>query len=105
MKFGNHAMAARRIVLLLVFRDGGATRAFVANTKLCDCLSEKLIQNSYMSLTLKQLRYFVTAAETGQISHAAIEMNISQSAVTAAIQDLQAGLGSSFCRAARRGWC
>lgn len=46
-----------------------------------------------MSLTLKQLRYFVAAAETGQISHAAIEMNISQSAVTAAIQDLQAGLG------------
>lgn len=46
-----------------------------------------------MSLTLKQLRYFVATAETGQISHAAVEMNISQSAVTAAVQDLQAELG------------
>lgn len=46
-----------------------------------------------MSLTLKQLRYFVAAAETGQISLAAIEMNISQSAVTAAVQGLEAQLG------------
>ena len=46
-----------------------------------------------MSLTLKQLRYFIAAAETGQISHAAMEMNISQSAVTAAIQGLEATLG------------
>ena len=46
-----------------------------------------------MSLTLKQVRYFLAAAETGQISHAAMEMNISQSAVTAAIQQLEAQLG------------
>lgn len=46
-----------------------------------------------MSLTLKQLRYFIAAAETGQISHAAMEMNISQSAVTAGIQGLEATLG------------
>jgi DNA-binding transcriptional LysR family regulator len=46
-----------------------------------------------MPLTLKQLRYFIAAAETGQISHAAMEMNISQSAVTAAIQGLEAELG------------
>ncbi|MEZ5796316.1 MAG: LysR family transcriptional regulator [Paracoccaceae bacterium] len=46
-----------------------------------------------MSLTLKQLRYFIAAAETGQISHAAMEMNISQSAVTAGIQGLEAQLG------------
>jgi len=45
-----------------------------------------------MSLTLKQVRYFIAAAETGQISHAAMEMNISQSAVTAAIQGLEAQL-------------
>jgi len=45
-----------------------------------------------MSLTLKQVRYFFAAAETGQISHAAMEMNISQSAVTAAIQGLEAQL-------------
>ena len=47
-----------------------------------------------MSLTLKHLRYFIAAAETGQISHAAMEMNISQSAVTAGIQGLEATLGA-----------
>ena len=46
-----------------------------------------------MPLTLKQVRYFIAAAETGQISHAAMEMNISQSAVTTAIQGLEAQLG------------
>ncbi|ADZ69150.1 LysR family transcriptional regulator [Polymorphum gilvum] len=46
-----------------------------------------------MTLTLKQVRYFIAAAETGQISHAAMEMNISQSAVTAAIQGLETQLG------------
>lgn len=46
-----------------------------------------------MSLTLKQVRYFIAAVETGQISHAAMEMNVSQSAVTAAIQSLEGRLG------------
>lgn len=46
-----------------------------------------------MSLTLRQLRYFIAAAESGQISLAAMEMNISQSAVTAAVQGLEAELG------------
>lgn len=46
-----------------------------------------------MTLTLKQLRYFIAAVETGQISHAAMEMNISQSAVTAGIKALEATLG------------
>lgn len=46
-----------------------------------------------MALTLKQLRYFIAAAEIGQISHAAMELNISQSAITTAIQGLEAQLG------------
>lgn len=46
-----------------------------------------------MALTLRQLRYFIAAAETGQVSHAAMELNISQSAVTAGIQSLEASLG------------
>ncbi|MFN3937183.1 MAG: LysR family transcriptional regulator [Gemmobacter sp.] len=46
-----------------------------------------------MTLTLKQVRYFIAAAETGQISQAAMELNISQSAVTAAIQALETDLG------------
>lgn len=46
-----------------------------------------------MSLTLKQIRYFIAAAESGQVSHAAMEMNISQSSVTAAVQSLENQLG------------
>lgn len=43
-----------------------------------------------MSVSLKQIRYFVAAAETGRISQAAMDLNVSQSAVTAAIQQLEA---------------
>ncbi len=42
-----------------------------------------------MTFSLKQIRYFIAAAETGQVSHAAMELNVSQSAVTAAIQQLE----------------
>ena len=55
---------------------------------------EKFDKGGAMSLTLKHLRYFIAAAETGQISHAAMELNISQSAVTAGIQGLEATLGA-----------
>jgi len=47
-----------------------------------------------MSISLKQIRYFVAAAETGRISVAASELNISQSAVTIAIQQLEITLGT-----------
>ena len=46
-----------------------------------------------MTITLKQLDYFIATAESGQVSHAAVELNISQSAVTAAIKTLEADLG------------
>ncbi len=49
-----------------------------------------------MSISLKQIRYFVAAAETRQISRAAVELNVSQSAVTTAIQQLEALLGASL---------
>lgn len=47
-----------------------------------------------MSVSLKQIRYFVTAAEAGRIGQAAVALNVSQSAVTAAIQQLEALLGA-----------
>lgn len=43
-----------------------------------------------MSFSLKQIRYFIAAADAGQVSQAAVELNVSQSAVTAAIQQLEA---------------
>ena len=47
-----------------------------------------------MSLTLRQVRYFVATAEIGQISQAAIHLNISQSAVTTAIKELESTVGT-----------
>lgn len=47
-----------------------------------------------MSISLKQMRYFVAAADAGRISHAASELHISQSAVTTAIQQLESLLGT-----------
>ena len=44
-----------------------------------------------MSLSLRQIRYFVAAADAGQISKAAIGLNVSQSAVTAAVKSLVHG--------------
>lgn len=45
-----------------------------------------------MPLSLKQVRYFIATADANQVSQAAIELNVSQSAVTAAIKQLEAGL-------------
>lgn len=46
-----------------------------------------------MVLSLKQLRYFVAAADAGQVSQAAVDLNVSQSAVTAAVRQLEDDLG------------
>ncbi|QIG47335.1 LysR family transcriptional regulator [Nordella sp. HKS 07] len=45
-----------------------------------------------MALSIKQVRYFLAAANAGQVSQAAIELNVSQSAVTAAIKQLEEDL-------------
>lgn len=55
-----------------------------------------------MSLSLRQVRYFVATAEIGQISQAAIHLNISQSAVTTAVKELEVLLGTAlFLRSAQ----
>ncbi|XTZ39875.1 LysR family transcriptional regulator [Salmonella enterica] len=52
-------------------------------------------------LTLRQIRYFVATAEMGQISQAAVNLNISQSAVTGAIKELEQLVGKKlFTRSA-----
>ncbi len=56
-----------------------------------------------MSLTLRQIRYFVATAEIGQISQAAIHLNISQSAVTTAIKELEHILGSLLFQRSAQG--
>lgn len=56
-----------------------------------------------MSLTLRQVRYFVATAEIGQISQAAIHLNISQSAITTAIKELEALLGALLFQRSAQG--
>ncbi|MDO6728220.1 LysR family transcriptional regulator [Cognatishimia sp. 1_MG-2023] len=46
-----------------------------------------------MSFTLRQLRYFVSAAETGKLSTAATDCNVTQSAITLAIKGLEDQIG------------
>jgi len=46
-----------------------------------------------MAMSLRQLRYFVATAELGQISLAAVNLSISQSAITTAIKELEQIVG------------
>ncbi|MBN7808930.1 MULTISPECIES: LysR family transcriptional regulator [Agrobacterium] len=46
-----------------------------------------------MNFSFRQIRYFIAATESGQLSRAAIELNVSQSAVTTAIRQLEDALG------------
>ncbi len=49
-----------------------------------------------MELTLRQVRYFLAAAEAGQISLAANELHVSQSAITTAIKGLEETLETAL---------
>ncbi|HBF28873.1 LysR family transcriptional regulator [Rhizobium sp.] len=49
-----------------------------------------------MSLSLRQIRYFVATAESGQVSQAAMNLSISQSAVTTAIKELETLVGAAL---------
>jgi DNA-binding transcriptional LysR family regulator len=46
-----------------------------------------------MAITIRQVKYFVATAELGQVSQAAAQLAISQSAVTTAIRELEDLLG------------
>ena len=45
-------------------------------------------------LTLRQIRYFIAAANSGQVSQAAMDVNVSQSAITNAIKSLEESIGA-----------
>jgi len=42
-----------------------------------------------MSFSFRQVKYFIAAAETGRISQAAIDLHVSQSAITTAVKGLE----------------
>jgi DNA-binding transcriptional LysR family regulator len=46
-----------------------------------------------MSFSLKQIQYFLATAEASQVSQAAIDLNVSQSAITTALKGLEERLG------------
>jgi DNA-binding transcriptional LysR family regulator len=56
-----------------------------------------------MSLTLRQIRYFVAVAESGKITEAAASVAISPSAITEAIQALEDNTGVTLLERHRRG--
>ncbi|WP_417681039.1 LysR family transcriptional regulator [Roseibium sp.] len=56
-----------------------------------------------MSFTIRQLQYFVAAAEKGSISGAAQSFSISQSSVTEAIKELESDLGVTLFERHSRG--
>ena len=47
-------------------------------------------------ISRRQLRYFVAAADAGQFSQAALKVHVSQSAITAAVLQLEETLGVSL---------
>ena len=59
--------------------------------------------NPGMSFNLRHLKYFVATAELGQVSRAAIELSVSQSAVTAAIKELEAALDTALFQRSAQG--
>ncbi len=56
-----------------------------------------------LRFTLRQLQYFAAVARVGQISLAAIESNVTQSTMTAAIAELERVLGSLLFERSRTG--
>lgn len=53
--------------------------------------------------SLRQLKYFAAAAELGRVSEAAVQLNVSQSAVTTAIRELEDMLGQQLFERQSRG--
>lgn len=51
-----------------------------------------------MHFTLKQLRYFDAVLRTGSVARAAVELNISQSSITAAIDAIEQATGTELLR-------
>lgn len=56
-----------------------------------------------MPISLKQIRYFVSTAESGQVSQAAVALSISQSAITTAIKELEADVGARLFTRSQQG--
>jgi DNA-binding transcriptional LysR family regulator len=54
------------------------------------------IGKANMAISLKKISYFIATAEAAQVSQAGIQLGVSQSAITAAVQQLEAELGAAL---------
>ena len=52
---------------------------------------------------IRQLRYFVAVAERGSVSHAALDLNLSQSALSESLRRLEVELGAELLERSSRG--
>lgn len=68
-----------------------------------EACGERDLRKLTISITLKQIRYFVAAAEQGSISGASQSLSIAQSAVTGSVKDLEAILGVTLFERHSRG--
>lgn len=59
--------------------------------------------NSQVRFTLRQLQFFVAAAQSGKISQAAVDCHVTQSAMTSAISELEKSLGCLLFERSRNG--
>ena len=56
-----------------------------------------------LSVQIRQLKYFVATAESGQVSRAAVALSVSQSSVTTAIRELEAETASQLFERSSQG--
>jgi len=56
-----------------------------------------------MSLSIRQIRYFLAVADAGKMSQAATTLGVSQSSITAAVKSLEAETGVPLLRRHRQG--
>lgn len=59
--------------------------------------------NSNVRFTLRQLQFFVAAAQSGKLSQAAVDCHVTQSAMTSAISELEKTLGCLLFERSRNG--
>lgn len=53
--------------------------------------------------TMKQIRYFIATADSGQVSQAANAMHVSQSAITTPIKQMEENLNVTMCELTHNG--
>ena len=85
---------------IVKYKKGGSDIRFIDIPSLADFprrQSDRVEERTVvMALTFRQVRYFIATAELGKVSLAAVNLNVSQSAITSAIKALEEELGGQL---------